>query len=68
MGTYTQVYDATDLGEMGIDFAGVFFNALVGQAGPLAQITVITVILGVVGGLFALVTGFIGRFRNIQHK
>lgn len=59
MGTYTQVYDGQDLGEMSIDIAGVFMNALVGQMGPIAQITAVGIILGVLGGLLYLVFGTI---------
>lgn len=62
---YVPTYAASDIAPITFDVVGSFMAALAGQMGPLAQLIILLVIIGVVGGLVAAIGGLIGAFKSI---
>ena len=58
---YTASYTATDLGNMAIDVAGAFLNALAQNAGAIAVLIVIGFIVVIVSDL---IWGIFGIFKR----
>jgi hypothetical protein len=55
---YSATYVTTDIAPITIDLVATLLAALTGQMGTIAQLIVVLIILGVLGGIFAAVSGF----------
>ena len=53
--TYTQLYNVSDLVNMGVDIAGKFMNELVNQAGNIASLVILGLIITILVGLIAAI-------------
>lgn len=66
---YTATYTSTDIAPITFDIVGTFLAALAGQMGPLAQLLILLVIIGVVSGLVYAISNLIGVFKGFAgHK
>jgi len=53
--TYTKAYNVSDLVEMGVDIAGKFMYELVQQAGNIASLVILGLIITILVGLIAAI-------------
>ena len=53
--TYTKLYNVSDLVDMGVDIAGKFMNELVAQAGNIASLVILGLIITILVGLIAAI-------------
>jgi len=53
--TYTQLYNVSDLVQMGVDIAGKFMYELVQQAGNIASLVILGLIITILVGLIAAI-------------
>jgi hypothetical protein len=65
---YTPTYVVTDTAPITIDIVNLFLAALAGQMGTIAQLIVLGIILGLVGGLIGLVAGFFGLIKGFGKR
>ena len=54
---YTPTYTSADISPITFDLLGTFMAAITGQAGTLAQLIVLGLIVGLVGGFIAIILG-----------
>lgn len=55
--SYTATYESADISPITFDLLGTFMAALTGQAGTLAQLIVLGLIIAIVGGFISVLLG-----------
>ena len=55
--SYTATYDSDDIAPITFDLLGTFMAAITGQAGTLAQIIILGLIIALVGGFISILLG-----------
>jgi len=63
---YTATYDSADLAPITFDLVGTFMAAITGQAGVIAQLIVLSLIIALVTGVLAAILGIfnVGPFAG----
>jgi len=68
--SYTVTYDSDDIPDITFDLLGTFMAAITGQAGTLAQIIILGLIIALVGGFISILLGIfnIGPLGRMMSK